>query len=363
MVGTPFLYKPSRVLGALGTKNNQETPLERVARRRQFRSLPARHGRLLPLPGALPQPERHDARGQGGWGAAALKGLTGNASYDKAQADSRTCGKRATTKASRVTAKFDKYDKGDGPEYVTLGKFGPLIGIAEPEQVLRLNNILNDLGLDSSSTGSSIAWAMELLPARHHHAAGHRRARPLLGQLRGDRKAAVHDREARRLRRHHRRFGARRGTRQVPGRGARLPPDGEGPVPVRPARRAHPQGLRPRPLGRHARHGPPAQPRHAGNQCPRQRRRAVQDRSSTAAPWRRSRTATRARKSPCAAARTPSPSAIRSACAASTPSCSTRPPCPIPAISPPSSPRMTGQPVSAEDRRDRPQHHRHSNTC
>ena len=28
--------------------------------------------------------------------------------------------------------------------------------------MLRLNNILNDLGLDSSSTGSSIAWAMEL---------------------------------------------------------------------------------------------------------------------------------------------------------------------------------------------------------
>jgi aldehyde:ferredoxin oxidoreductase len=56
---------------------------------------------------------------------------------------------------------FDR-DKGDGPEYVTLGKFGPLIGIAEPEQVLRLNNILNDLGLDSASAGGALAWAMEL---------------------------------------------------------------------------------------------------------------------------------------------------------------------------------------------------------
>ena len=37
-----------------------------------------------------------------------------------------------------------------------------MIGIREPEQVLRLNNILNDLGLDSASTGSAIAWAMEL---------------------------------------------------------------------------------------------------------------------------------------------------------------------------------------------------------
>ena len=36
------------------------------------------------------------------------------------------------------------------------------IGIKEPEQVLRLNNILNDLALDASSTGSAIAWAMEL---------------------------------------------------------------------------------------------------------------------------------------------------------------------------------------------------------
>jgi aldehyde:ferredoxin oxidoreductase len=37
-----------------------------------------------------------------------------------------------------------------------------MVGIKEPEQVLRLNNIVNDLGLDSASTGSAIAWAMEL---------------------------------------------------------------------------------------------------------------------------------------------------------------------------------------------------------
>jgi aldehyde:ferredoxin oxidoreductase len=28
--------------------------------------------------------------------------------------------------------------------------------------VIRLNNICNDLGLDTASTGSAIAWAMEL---------------------------------------------------------------------------------------------------------------------------------------------------------------------------------------------------------
>jgi aldehyde:ferredoxin oxidoreductase len=45
---------------------------------------------------------------------------------------------------------------------VTVGKFGPNIGISEVTQVLRLNNICNDLGLDTASCGSAIAWAMEL---------------------------------------------------------------------------------------------------------------------------------------------------------------------------------------------------------
>jgi len=60
------------------------------------------------------------------------------------------------------TTPQDKYAKGDGPEYVTLGKFGPNIGIKEVTQVIRLNNICNDLGLDTASTGSAISWAMEL---------------------------------------------------------------------------------------------------------------------------------------------------------------------------------------------------------
>jgi aldehyde:ferredoxin oxidoreductase len=56
----------------------------------------------------------------------------------------------------------DRYGSGDGPEYVTLGKFGPNIGVDRIESVIRLNNICNDLGFDTASTGSSIAWAMEL---------------------------------------------------------------------------------------------------------------------------------------------------------------------------------------------------------
>ena len=60
----------------------------------------------------------------------------------------------------------DRYGRGDGPEYVTLGKFGPNIGVDRIESVIRLNNICNDLGLDTASTGSAIAWAMELFQRR-----------------------------------------------------------------------------------------------------------------------------------------------------------------------------------------------------
>jgi aldehyde:ferredoxin oxidoreductase len=56
----------------------------------------------------------------------------------------------------------DKYGRGDGPEYVTLGKFGPNLGIDRVESVIRLNNICNDLGLDTASTGSALGWAFEL---------------------------------------------------------------------------------------------------------------------------------------------------------------------------------------------------------
>jgi aldehyde:ferredoxin oxidoreductase len=99
--------------------------------------------------------------GKGGWGAQALKGLKGNASYDKAQADMQH-GRERTYNGIRGDGKFDRYDKGDGPEFTTLGKLGPLIGIKEPEEVMRLNNILNDLGIDSASIGSAVSWAMEL---------------------------------------------------------------------------------------------------------------------------------------------------------------------------------------------------------
>jgi aldehyde:ferredoxin oxidoreductase len=129
-VGTPFLYKPSRILGAMGTKNNQETSWYDTLDADNFDVY--RPG----MDGCFQCPIR----------CRPLNDLTREKSY----------------RGIRGDGTYDRHDKGDGPDYVTLGKMGPMIGIREPEQVLRLNNILNDLGLDSASTGSAIAWAMEL---------------------------------------------------------------------------------------------------------------------------------------------------------------------------------------------------------
>src|SRR5260370_12583233 len=119
-MGTPFLYKPSRMLGAMGTKNNQETTW--TDRLDAEHSTPDRSG----MAGRIRRP------------------VNG----------------RPLNDLHRDAA--DKYGRGDGPEYVTLGKFGPNIRVDRVESVIRLNNICNDLGFDTASTGSSIAWAMEL---------------------------------------------------------------------------------------------------------------------------------------------------------------------------------------------------------
>lgn len=156
-VGTPFLYKPSRNLGAMGTLNNQHTSWHDSLDAEQF--TPYRTGmdgcfkcpvKCRPLNDISPE-------ASGGFGADALDGLAGNRGYATDEP-----GKPAPGEQARASWQDDQYNRGDGPEYVTLGKFGPNIGISDPRQVLRLNNILNDLGLDSASTGGAIAWAMEL---------------------------------------------------------------------------------------------------------------------------------------------------------------------------------------------------------
>ena len=51
---------------------------------------------------------------------------------------------------------------GEGPEYTALGLVGANIGMDKPEQVIELNNICNELGLDISSSGTILAWVYEL---------------------------------------------------------------------------------------------------------------------------------------------------------------------------------------------------------
>ncbi len=128
--GTPFLYKPSRLLGAMGTKNNQETTWTDGLDAENFDPYrPGMEGCFRCPVNCRPLNDLHSATP-------------------------------------------DKYDKGDGPEYVTLGKFGPNLGIDSVESVIRLNNVCNDLGLDTASTGSALGWALELfqrgiITARH----------------------------------------------------------------------------------------------------------------------------------------------------------------------------------------------------
>jgi aldehyde:ferredoxin oxidoreductase len=119
-MGTPFLYRPSRLLGAMGTKNNQETTWTD--------RLDADH--ITP--------------------------------YRPGMAGCFRCPVNCRPLNEMNQDPADRYGRGDGPEYVTLGKFGPNLGIDRVESVIRLNNICNDLGLDTASTGSAIAWAMEL---------------------------------------------------------------------------------------------------------------------------------------------------------------------------------------------------------
>ena len=50
---------------------------------------------------------------------------------------------------------------GEGPEYTSISLLGANLGISDTEQVIELQNIVNDVGLDVSSTSAMIAWAIE----------------------------------------------------------------------------------------------------------------------------------------------------------------------------------------------------------
>ncbi len=166
--GTPFLYKPSRLLGAMGTLNNQKTTWVETLDADYIDPYRSGMDGCFRCPVNCRPQNDLTPEGPGGYGAGALAGRGGQASYRAAEGApgaSGGAGEAARKKRWRGRdgdGRYDRYDRGEGPEYVTLGKFGPNIGIRDVERVIRLNNICNDLGLDTASTGSAIAWAMEL---------------------------------------------------------------------------------------------------------------------------------------------------------------------------------------------------------
>lgn len=50
----------------------------------------------------------------------------------------------------------------EGPEYESISAAGPNAGIRDPEHILRFNQVADDMGLDTISSGDVIAWAMEM---------------------------------------------------------------------------------------------------------------------------------------------------------------------------------------------------------
>ncbi|MHA2249238.1 MAG: aldehyde ferredoxin oxidoreductase C-terminal domain-containing protein, partial [Candidatus Kariarchaeaceae archaeon] len=63
---------------------------------------------------------------------------------------------------------------GEGPEYSTIGLLGANCGLSDANQVIILNNMCNELGLDTSSTGTIIPWFIEMaeqqmLPERYNN--------------------------------------------------------------------------------------------------------------------------------------------------------------------------------------------------
>jgi aldehyde:ferredoxin oxidoreductase len=61
-----------------------------------------------------------------------------------------------------VTERRYKGTKGEGPEYASIGSLGTKLGNLDLENIIYATELCNRYGLDTISTGSYIAWAMEL---------------------------------------------------------------------------------------------------------------------------------------------------------------------------------------------------------
>ncbi len=110
-VGTPLLYEVSNYLGAIRTRNSQDSSFENTLDAEVI------HGHVE---------------------------------------------KMISCHSCVVHCRHRNIYTGEGPEYTTIVLLGANLGISDTEQVIKLNNLVNRLGLDVSSTGGIISWAIEL---------------------------------------------------------------------------------------------------------------------------------------------------------------------------------------------------------
>ncbi len=65
------------------------------------------------------------------------------------------CGRLSEVKTGKYVC------RGEGPEYESVGAFGPMCDVRDLEAITKAHIQCNELGLDTISAGSTIAWAME----------------------------------------------------------------------------------------------------------------------------------------------------------------------------------------------------------
>ena len=120
--GTPLLFGPANALGILGVRNNQRTSIGEEGYKLEAEALePYSSGMVACF--ACPVHCRHRFSIKDG----PFKGLSG-----------------------------------EGPEYASIGSLGTKLGNLNLEHILGAVELCNRYGLDTISTGSYIAWAMEL---------------------------------------------------------------------------------------------------------------------------------------------------------------------------------------------------------
>lgn len=110
-VGTPLLYDVSNYLGAIRTRNSQTTTFEDTLNAEEIHKYV---DKMLSCAGCVVHCRHRNSLG------------------------------------------------GEGPEYTSEVLVGANIGVADTAQVIELQNIVNELGLDVSSVGTYLAWAIEL---------------------------------------------------------------------------------------------------------------------------------------------------------------------------------------------------------